>query len=299
MKKLSRRPDGYSWMMWYPNDWIADNGLTLCTAESRGVWIEILNRMWQSQIRGVLTGNITELSRLTRCTVDEVTRAVADLESHHVFVRGAKVSGSLPHDAIVCRRMFRDFSKNHARAEACRANGSRGGAARWSQPVQTELPSDAQPAPMDTHPDEDTPAVDNTPATEDTPAPIAGGRNSALNEIIERLAERSPSVVGVGWAEETADKLAAIRGVEWRPWFQRNLTHYIASGGDACDIEEIIRTVADAGSALARRSKDVGELKEPGKFVVSRLQELLRARKITWPKYPEEPAAESEPDDWA
>lgn len=367
---LSRKPDNFEWMMWYPNRWISDNGLTLCSAESRGVWMEILNRMWQASVRGVITGDLPDLARLTRCTVEEVTRAVADLEKHHVFTRGARVAANLPPDAIVCRRMYREWSLDQARIAANRANGALGGRPKSTktEPHQkpngnpTPNPNVTQPLtqtePNGTHaPETPSGLTPSIPAltdhekhkknpeglyaraihrykTEDREnkkikPPISPPKNAAekphqawagsapplpehrtpldldpntspLEQLIEQLMPAPPprlpttttttTATPAAWAERTAQKLAAIRGQHWQPWFQRNLTHFHASGGDTSLVEDILQTVNDANNPLIRRTKDIGELNDPGRFVVAKLQELLKARHIRWPKYPEEPS---------
>lgn len=57
MARLSRKHDALPWMKWYPDDWRSDNGIAMCSAEARGVWMEILMCMWTSNIRGVMVGD--------------------------------------------------------------------------------------------------------------------------------------------------------------------------------------------------------------------------------------------------
>lgn len=55
----------------YPNDWLGDPELQQATASTRGIWINLLCHMWWSRARGILSGTISELSRLAGCTETE------------------------------------------------------------------------------------------------------------------------------------------------------------------------------------------------------------------------------------
>ena len=127
MPKLSRKHDNFAWMQFFPEDWRSDNGIAMCSAEARGIWIEILCCMWNSNMRGVIVGDTIALARLTRSTVEEVQRAVAELEKYCVLSRGKAVSRDLPEDSIVNRRMYREWCLSMTRSESGRRGGEVGG----------------------------------------------------------------------------------------------------------------------------------------------------------------------------
>ena len=127
MGRLSQKTDNLPWMKFYPDSWRSDNALAFCSAEARGIWIEMLCCMWVSPQRGVLPGERSTLARLTRSTVEEVSRAIVELESYCVFSRGHSVNTELPSDSIVCRRMYREWHLSQVRSEAGRKGGSQCG----------------------------------------------------------------------------------------------------------------------------------------------------------------------------
>ena len=148
----SSRPDQRPSFQFYPRDWVADAGLSLCSLGARGLWLELLCRMWQSPIRGVLlkqTGalpGITEIAAWARAPAGTVTTLLAELEDHDVFSRRPTDS------AIVSRRMVRE---ERARQETQRlsekraAAGKKGGMIsgfhrRGEEPPQALLESDTQ-----------------------------------------------------------------------------------------------------------------------------------------------------------
>lgn len=55
----------------YWGDWLNDVELQSACSSSRGIWINILCRMWYSKIRGEITGSLNQLIKLLNCTEDE------------------------------------------------------------------------------------------------------------------------------------------------------------------------------------------------------------------------------------
>ena len=109
------------WLKFYPSDWRADPALRVCSIGARGLWMEMLCLMHDSQARGSLMGNgrpgtPRQLAPRAGCSIDEVQTARTELEEAGVFSRELAAT-------IYSRRMRRDDDK----ARRDKANGSVGG----------------------------------------------------------------------------------------------------------------------------------------------------------------------------
>lgn len=52
----------------YVRDWLADPQLRLCSASTRGIWIDLLCFMWESPDRGILSGRKIMLAGMAGAT---------------------------------------------------------------------------------------------------------------------------------------------------------------------------------------------------------------------------------------
>jgi hypothetical protein len=91
------------WDKWYPQDWIADECLTLCSDATRGIWADVISRMMMSGAHQ-LTGSVVELAKLCRTDRDAMTAAISELESTHT----ALVERCNGHVTLVSRRRSRE-----------------------------------------------------------------------------------------------------------------------------------------------------------------------------------------------
>lgn len=109
------------WLKFFPNDWLSDPTLRICTPAARGLWIDCVALMHQADPYGYLLINGTppserQLAVLTAMTIDEVQTLLAELETAGVYSR--------TEDGIIySRRMVRD----HRISEKNRTNGALGG----------------------------------------------------------------------------------------------------------------------------------------------------------------------------
>lgn len=69
------------YIMFYQQDWIADPKLTMCSAATRGVWMDMLCAMHMDNRSGVLSGTPEMLAKICRCTVEEMKNAIRELHS--------------------------------------------------------------------------------------------------------------------------------------------------------------------------------------------------------------------------
>lgn len=109
------------WMKFYPSDWRAEPRLRNCGLAARGLWMEMLALMHESGRYGYLLVNgkapsDRQLAIQAGATIDEVSAALAELESEGVFSRDR-------HGTIYSRRMIRDEKK----AIHAQKNGKKGG----------------------------------------------------------------------------------------------------------------------------------------------------------------------------
>jgi hypothetical protein len=121
------------WMKFYPADWRADPMLRVCSIGARGLWVEMLALMHESERYGRLLVNgekptDADLAALTGVPLDVMVPLIAELEKRGVFSRDS--------DGIIySRRMKRDEKK----AEIARKTGKRGGNPKLLE--QKEIPA--------------------------------------------------------------------------------------------------------------------------------------------------------------
>ncbi len=91
----------------YPGDWMKDPSLRACSAAARGLWMDMLCLMFESDRRGFLQApngkpySPDQLARMTGCSPDEVSHLLAELETSGVFSR-------TKNGTIFSRRLKRD-----------------------------------------------------------------------------------------------------------------------------------------------------------------------------------------------
>lgn len=109
-------------LKFFPNDWLAEPTIRVCSVAARGLWMDMLSLMHLSPRRGYLlaaTGSPIspeQLARLTGCSADEVTRLLAELTS-------SGACSCTDDGTLYNRRMVREEGKR----EKCREAGRKGG----------------------------------------------------------------------------------------------------------------------------------------------------------------------------
>ena len=119
--------DKFHWFPFEPGAWLQDPELSRCSAAARGVWIDILCLMFQSDERGVL------VSCGDAWTVEETARALrgdteVNLSSIQELLR-CGVMRSRKDGALYCSRMVRERNLSETRAKV----GRKGGLAKGKQ----------------------------------------------------------------------------------------------------------------------------------------------------------------------
>lgn len=121
---MSKNP----WFKFYPTDWKADNQLKLCSAASRGLWIEMLCICHQAKPYGHFlidesAPTETELSVMTGIPTEQIPALIGELSSRGIFSRTAK-------GVIYSRKMVNDEKKSR--------EGKKHIKKRWKEPPENK-----------------------------------------------------------------------------------------------------------------------------------------------------------------
>lgn len=112
-------------MPFYTGDWFKAGDVRSLTVEQRGIWIDMLFYMWESNERGVLVDasgqpyTISELSRMIGLSEDLLKQNLKQMESKKIF------SLRESDGAIFCRRIVRDQRIREIRKEVGKIGGNR------------------------------------------------------------------------------------------------------------------------------------------------------------------------------
>ena len=136
------------------------------------------------------------------------------------------------------------------------------------------------------------PITISTSTSKSTSMPIA--KNSELEKVEP---ESIGSVMGTamgGFAsnqtnpiDEVVNTLVQTKSELWRTWLEKTTSAYVASGGSLSDLKDMAKKITDASDPVTRKMKDMGEFTDAGRWAVKTIQNLLSARKLRWPKYPD------------
>jgi len=147
--KHSHKTDGRPSLQFYPDDWISDSSLTMCSLEAQGAWIKLLCHMFRSPERGVLLNangmriDADGVARLLAVGVQDAERILCELDTAGVYSK--RDDG-----AIYNRRMYRDECARRAKSNA----GRHAAKARWAMRKHGSTTPSPSPSP--------TPKVKNT-----------------------------------------------------------------------------------------------------------------------------------------
>lgn len=97
----------------YVRDWLTDTELSKCSPATRGVWIDLLAAMWVAPKQGQLDGTAAELSRVCRCTENQMEAALTELSTTGTanVTCHANVTNCLKNVTVVNRRMSREANE--------------------------------------------------------------------------------------------------------------------------------------------------------------------------------------------
>ena len=101
------------WRKWFPQDWLSDPGVTVCSPATRGIWADAICSMMLS-CKYEIHGTPEALSRICRCSADEFMNAVDELCSTG-SAEVEKQDGSI---IVTNRRMKREANISEIRRKA-------------------------------------------------------------------------------------------------------------------------------------------------------------------------------------
>ena len=127
-KSLSNRLDQRPAFDFFPKDWVAgDNGLSECLYGAKGLWIDMMARMWLATPRGTLPADLQRLSRIVGGRPEEVRPHLEELAKNHVFsyLQDGALLDEKPDGEylICCRSMYRKWLVSATKSEAGRMGG--------------------------------------------------------------------------------------------------------------------------------------------------------------------------------
>lgn len=167
----------------YATDWLADTQLGQVSPLARGLWIDLLSRMWVSDKQGFLilssdgtAPTLSEIAKACRSTEAETEKGLKELERYNIFSKTAE-------GVIYSRRMLRIIEEKKAAQETGKTGGN-----PWLKTLKGY--NGGVKAPLKAHPngtlngglDHKSPSSASTsPSVLNNPlAPLKGGRRSKV-----------------------------------------------------------------------------------------------------------------------
>jgi hypothetical protein len=119
---------GPPYLQFYIGDWLKDPQLSLCSPASRGVWIDLICRLYELNQGGKITATAQQLARLCRSSDVEIHAALKELQTTNtadIYEREGSYT-------VVCRRMAKAAELSAKRKQA----GIKSRANREANPYQ-------------------------------------------------------------------------------------------------------------------------------------------------------------------
>lgn len=99
-------------MQFYTGDWLKSPDLTICSPETRGIWMDFLCVMHERDRSGVIAGTREQLARLGRCSAVHLDHALSELQTSGA----ASVTERSGIVTVLNRRMNREAKEREANA---------------------------------------------------------------------------------------------------------------------------------------------------------------------------------------
>jgi hypothetical protein len=116
-------PGKLPWLPWYSGDWLRDPDLSRAKPATRGIWMDLLMSMYESNRAFFISGTVEQLARVARCSPAEMTDAIDDLDRTNT----ADVTRKGDVIRVVSRRLSRAASERTKAVKRKRKQRSRDG----------------------------------------------------------------------------------------------------------------------------------------------------------------------------
>jgi hypothetical protein len=110
--------DKVPYIPFYTGDWLKDPKLSMCSPATRGIWVDAVCAMHESDRSGSLTGTPDQLARVLRCTPSDLHPAIAEL----ISTGAADVREHNGFVTLINRRMKREYEHRKKAAERQRSH---------------------------------------------------------------------------------------------------------------------------------------------------------------------------------
>ena len=101
------------WIKWFTGDYLRDPCVSALSPAARGIWMDFLCVMNEADRSGVIVGSRAMLSRLTRCSTDELSSA---LNEYQLCGTAQVTEDSNGRVTVINRRMKRDADRRKSGA---------------------------------------------------------------------------------------------------------------------------------------------------------------------------------------
>ena len=320
--RLSKKKDDKFWIKWNPADWNNDAQLALCSAQSKGIWMDMLMKMFFQKIRGTLPGDSASLVKILPHDKEAIEEAIIELKAKEVLSTGREIDPRLPPDCLVNRRMFRENMIIMSRVEA----GRKGAAVTNGKIRQTSSKPSANGAANETASAQGV-SVNNDGAKMGIPA-FSLDKNKSANvqqigqqngglivKVRDRVRDKSAkecnlSLSTAGAREpgelvsvsnvlpsmnqnpvNASDLLERIFSISETPenyknWWRQAIECVLREPEMLGCLEEKIQYINDCQDEKIRELKGLGRLKEPGRFLYMGIVDCANEKNIRLPDRP-------------
>jgi hypothetical protein len=262
------------WMMFYPSDWRADPKLRCCSIAARGLWIELIALMHESERYGFLLVNGKQpserkLASLVGISIVDLSSLLTELDEEGVFSRDRE-------GVIYSRRMKND----EKRAQNARKNGKRGG-----NPTLTKHSENPASDNLEVKPEDNGGDKPQSPESIYQSNSVSNDTDANGVEAIDPVKELIDSGIKVLAAGNIAEKPARSIIGQWRKKYGDEATALAIGSASGRDLSQPLEWIAKRLQTRADDGRSPGGVKPKSHADVvlerQRLEEAHRTRTET------------------
>jgi hypothetical protein len=96
------------WVPFYNGDWVKDPALRMCSAATRGIWIDLICAMYEMG-QGSITGTLAQISRIPGVDWTSMLEAIEELRDTNAATVTIERRSRDARVTLICRRLEREF----------------------------------------------------------------------------------------------------------------------------------------------------------------------------------------------